>query len=132
MNQPLFGKRANPQPEIIDVTDSKEAFIKGAATTNQRNVVEIEPVIIVEAKPLSRLEKLLVELEELVKEENAMWEESGKKPRTLIDSFTKLPVVDKKLDIMFEDAKAMFSSKSKFISFLIEDKYEAWKKEKEQ
>lgn len=132
MSQALFGKRTNLQPVETAEVDSKEAFIKGAATTNQRNVVEVEPANIVEAKPLTRLEKLLAELEELVKEENEMWEETGKKPKTLIDSFTKLPVVDKKLDIMFEDAKAMFSSKSKFISFLIEDKYEAWKKDKEQ
>lgn len=125
--QGLFVKRDLPEVVELEEVESKEAFIKGAATTKRRSGDEAK---VVEVKPQTRLEKLRAELVELEKQEAELWEETGKKPKTVIESFTKLPTVDKKLEIMFEDNKAMFGSKSKFISYLIEKSFEDWKKEK--
>lgn len=122
--QGFFSKRVQPEAVEREETESKEAFIKGAATTKNRT----DEVRVVEVKPQTRLEKLNAELLELENQEAQMWEESGKKPKTVIESFTKLPVVDKKLEIMFEENKSMFGSKSKFISYLIEQAFDQRKK----
>lgn len=121
----LFVKK---NEEVIEdeVTQTKDEFIKSAAMVHRESSL----TLVVE-KPVSRLEKLMADLEAIETEMAQMWAESGKTPKTAIESFSKLPNVDKKLEIMFEDSRSTCSSKSKFISSMIEEKYEQWKKYKE-
>lgn len=124
----LFKKNQTPEKEVVDSTsESKEEFIKGAAVSHRESSSVVREII---KKPVDRMSKLLAELESIEAEMALMWEESGKTPKTIMESFTKLPNVDKKLEIMYEDSRSSYSSKSKFISSIIEEKFEEWRKAK--
>ncbi|MCR3854061.1 hypothetical protein K3Z84_00765 [Pseudomonas aeruginosa] len=110
-----------------EVAETKEEFIKGAAVVHRESSVTKDSV---KKSPVDRMSKLLADLESIEAEMALLWEESGKTPKTIIESFTKLPNVDKKLEIMYEDARSSYSSKSKFISSIIEEKFEEWRKAK--
>lgn len=117
---PLFKSRVETEP-TDEPAVSKEEFIKGAATVHRDSSV-------IESKPVSRKEKLLAELAEIEKEMTELWDNERKTPKAKVESFSNLPNVVKKLDIMYEDVRGNYSSKSKFISAMIEEKFEEWLK----